>query len=164
MLSVIPSVIILGIVAIVALRLAQRRSSPIDATTERMAASTVLGTATAIQGAHFAEEWKMGFHVKFPALMGLDPMPLSFFVTFNLAWIAVWIASVPLLRHGSIFAFFAAWFLAIAAMLNGIAHPMMALASNGYFPGLVTSPLIGIAGVCLWRRLQRATSRPAPIT
>ena len=164
MISVIPSVIILGIVAIIAVRLTQVRSSPVSATTERVAASTVFGIAIAAQGAHFAEEWSTGFHVRFPALMGFDPMPLSFFVTFNLAWIAIWIGCLPLLRHGSKFAFFAAWFLAIAAMLNGIAHPMMALASGGYFPGLVTSPLIGIAGVCLWRRLQRATSRSAPIT
>jgi hypothetical protein len=36
---------------------------------------------------------------------------------------------------------------------------MMAIASGGYFPGLVTSPVIGLAGVILWQRLQRATAK-----
>ena len=38
----------------------------------------------------------------------------------------------------------AAWFLAIAGMFNGIAHPLLALASGGYFPGLVSSPFIAV--------------------
>ncbi len=158
--SVLPSVIILGLVAIIAGRLAQCRLSPVRAAKERMAASTFLGVATAIQSAHFAEEWVTGFHVRFPALLGLEPMPLSFFVVFNLTWIAIWIASIPFLRLGRRPAFFAAWFIAIAGVLNGIAHPIMAVASGGYFPGLVTSPIIGVAGVVLWQRLLRATSEP----
>ena len=156
--SVVPSVVVLGLVAIAAVRLAQSRTSPIEAATERIAASTALAIATAVQSAHFAEEWATDFHARFPALLGLDPMPLSFFVAFNLAWIAIWIVSVPFLRLGRRAAFFAAWFIAIAGVLNGIAHPMMAIASGGYFPGLITSPFIGIAGVILWRRLRSATS------
>lgn len=156
--SVAPSVVVLGLVAIVAVRLALSRSSPIEALTERIAASTVLGITTAVQSAHFAEEWVTGFHARFPALLGLNPMPLSFFVAFNLAWIVIWIISIPFLRLGRRAAFFAAWFLAIAGILNGVAHPMMAIASGGYFPGLITSPVIGIAGLILWQRLQRATS------
>jgi hypothetical protein len=162
--SVIPSVVILGLVAMVAIRLAQSRSSPPEAASDRIAAASVLGIATAIQCAHFAEEWATGFHARFPALLGLDPMPLSFFVPFNLAWIAVWIVSIPFLRLGRRAAFFAAWFLAIAGILNGVAHPMMAIASSGYFPGLITSPFIGVAGVILWQRLQRATAEPFSIT
>ena len=156
--SIVPSVVILGLVAVVAVRLAQRRSSPVEAEKERRAAAAVLGVATAIQGAHFAEEWLTGFHARFPALLGLEPMPLSFFVSFNLAWIVIWIVSIPFLRLGRRPAFFAAWFMAIAAMLNGVAHPLMAIASGGYFPGLITSPIIGIAGAILSQRLRSATS------
>jgi hypothetical protein len=90
-------------------------------------------------------------------------MPLSFFVAFNLAWIVIWIVSIPFLRVGRRPAFFAAWFIAIGGMLNGIAHPMMAIASGGYFPGLITSPVIGLAGMILWQRLQRATSEPVRV-
>ena len=161
--SVIPSVVVLGVVAIVAARLAQHRWSPAEVATDRIAASSMLGIATVIQSAHFAEEWATGLHARFPALLGLDPMPLSFFVPFNLAWIAIWIVSIPFLRLGRPAAFFAAWFLAIGGMLNGIAHPMMAIVSAGYFPGLITSPAIGIAGIILWQRLQRATAAPVPV-
>ena len=159
--SVVPSIVVLGLVALVAVQLARRRLSPDRAAKERTAASAMLGIATAIQSVHFAEEWATGFHARFPALLGLDPMPMSFFVSFNLAWIGIWIASIPFLRSGRRPAFFVAWFLAMAGMLNGVAHPLMALASGGYFPGLVTSPVIGLAGVVLWQRLQSATSEPA---
>ena len=164
MLSVLPSVAILGLVAIVAALLAQRRVLPVDAAKERISASKVLGIATAIQSAHFVEELVTGFHARFPALVGLDPMPLSFFVSFNLVWIAIWVISIPFLRLGRKPALFAAWFLAIAGALNGVAHPMMAIASGGYFPGLFTSPIIGVAGVILWQRLKKATSEPALIS
>lgn len=156
--SVIPSLVVLGLVAIAALGLLHRRLSPVGAEHERIAASRALAVATVFQSTHFSEEWMTGFHTRFPALLGLEPMPLWFFVPFNLVWIAVWIVSIPLLRRGRAFAFFAAWFMAIAGVLNGIAHPMMALASGGYFPGLLSSPLVGLAGVILWRRLQRSTS------
>ena len=164
MFSVLPSIAVLGMVAIVAARLAQSRSSPMEAAAERTAASAALGIATAIQGAHFVEEWVTGFHVRFPALLGLDPMPLSFFVAFNLGWLAIWIISIPFIRGGRRGAFFAAWFLAIAGILNGVAHPLMAISSGGYFPGLITSPFIGVAGVVLWQRLQAAASEPVRIT
>ena len=163
MLSILPSIAVLGAVAVLALRLALRRSSPVEAEQERVSASVALGIATAIQSVHFAEEWATGFHIRFPGLLGLEPMPLSFFVAFNLAWIVIWIASIPLLRLGRKPAFFAAWFIAIAGVLNGIAHPLMAIAASGYFPGLFTSPLIGLAGVVLWRRLQSATAEPVHV-
>ena len=140
------------------LPLALRRPSPDDLAAERATASKVLALTTVVQGGHFIEEWVMGFHIRFPALFGLEPMPLSFFVVFNLVWIMIWIDSIPFLRSAYKFAFFAAWFLAIAGMLNGLAHPLMAVASGGYFPGLLTSPFIGVASYYLWRRLQSATS------
>lgn len=155
--SIIPSIAILGLVALVALRLALSRPSRAEYSTERNIASRVLGLATAVQSAHFAEEWATGFHVRFPALLGLEPMPLSFFVVFNLTWITIWIASIPLLQSGRRLGFFAAWFLAIAGMLNGVAHPLLSFAAGGYFPGLASSPFIGLAGIYLWRRLKDAT-------
>lgn len=155
--SLVPSIAVLGPVAFVAIQLSRLRLSPAKFATERVTASRALGLATAVQSVHFAEEWATDFHVRFPALFGLEPMPLVFFVVFNLTWIAIWIASIPLLRSARKLGFFAAWFLAIAGMLNGLAHPLMALASGGYFPGLVSSPFIGLVSIYLWRRLQGAT-------
>lgn len=158
MLSLVPSLVVLGLAALAAAQLARYSSSPTGFAAERQAASRALALATIVQSAHFAEEWMSGFHVRFPALFGLEPMPLSFFVGFNLAWIAIWFASVSALRRAKKPAFFAAWFLAIAGMVNGIAHPAMAVVSGGYFPGLISSPFIGLVCVLLWKRLRSATS------
>ena len=156
--SLIPSILVLSLVALVAALLAIRRSSPEELVKERTAASKVLIVTTLIQGAHFIEELATGFYIRFPALFDSEPMPLTFFVLFNIGWITIWIASVPFIRSARKFAFFAAWFLAIAGMLNAVAHPAMAIASGGYFPGLISSPIIGLAGVILWVRLQAATA------
>jgi hypothetical protein len=42
-------------------------------------------------------------------------------------------------------------------MFNGIGHPLLAIAQAGYLPGLVSSPLVGVAGIWLWVRLRGAT-------
>lgn len=156
--SLVPSILVLGLAAFAALQLTLRRPSSTELTVERGAASQALAFATAIQSGHFVEEWATDFHARFPALFGLEPIPLSFFVAFNLTWIVIWIASVPFLRFAHKPAFFAAWFLAIAGMLNGVAHPLMSVASGGYFPGLISSPFVGLVSIYLWYRLHGATS------
>ena len=157
LLSFLPSIIVLGLVAAAAARLAQKPAED-EHQPERAKAARMLGIATIIQGIHFIEEAATGFHERLPALIGQPGMPLSIFVAFNLVWLVIWMASVPGLSDGRRGAFFAAWFLAIAGILNGIAHPLLALASNGYFPGLVTSPFIGAAGVWLYLSLRRAAN------
>lgn len=163
MLSMIPSIVILGIAAAVALFLARYRRTAPRNTTERFAASRALALATGIQSVHFVEEAVGGFHEEFPALLNLPAMPMSAFVAFNLTWIAIWIASIAGLRSSRPAAFFAAWFLAIAGTLNGIGHPLMAVASGEYFPGLVSAPFIGLASVWLWIQLRKATSPVASV-
>ncbi|MBW2416397.1 MAG: HXXEE domain-containing protein [Deltaproteobacteria bacterium] len=123
----------------------------------RIAAGRALALAVGIQGVHFAEETATGFHERLGALLGLPGIPLLVFVVFNLIWLCIWVASIPGVRSARPAAFFAAWFLAIAGMLNGVAHPLLAIAAGGYFPGLVSSPLIGGASVWLWLRLRGAT-------
>jgi len=161
MTSVLPSAIILGLAALPALLLAYFRRPPADNGKERLAASQALAVTVAIQAVHFIEELATGFPDRFPALFGQPGMPYSFFIAFNLAWIAIWVASIPGLRLAQPATYFAAWFLAIAGMLSGIGQPLMAIQSGGYFPGLVTAPLIGVAGVWLWRRLYAATASSA---
>ena len=159
MLSVLPSFVVLGLAALAALLLALSRPSSPEKEMERHAASHALALAVGVQSVHFAEETATGFHERLPALFGLPGMPASVFVAFNLLWLGIWCASILGLRSARIAAFFAAWFLAIAGILNGIAHPLLAVAVGGYFPGLVTSPFIGGASVWLWLRLRRATDR-----
>ena len=154
----LPSLLVLGLLAGMALHLARTRKPLANQDNQVLAASRALGLATAVQFVHFSEEWVTGFNVRFPALFGLEPIPEATFVVFNLAWIAIWIVAIPMLRAARTFAFFVAWFLAIAGLTNGIAHPLLAAVTDGYFPGLVSSPLIGMAGFYLWRRLEVATS------
>ena len=101
---------------------------------------------------HLTEELKAGFHERFPQLLGLAPWTPSLFLAFNLGWLILWsfgtLARAP---HPIVLATF--WFLALASALNGLAHPALAWATGGYFPGLWTSPLVGVFGVLLIRKL-----------
>ena len=160
--SVLPGLIVLGVAALVALLFAIFRSTPPDNNRERQAASRALAATTAIQAIHFVEELAAGFPAKFPALFGLPPMSTTYFIVFNLAWLAIWVASIPGLRLGQRATYFAAWFLAIAGIINGIGHPAIAIYVKGYFPGLLSAPLIGVAGFWLFSRLFAATRPPGP--
>jgi Protein of unknown function with HXXEE motif len=125
---------------------------------ERTAGIFLLGLA--VQSLHFMEEFVTGFEQRFPALLGLPAWSERFFVAFNLVWISTWILSAVGLQRGYRAALFPVWFFAIAAMANGIAHPLLAVVAKGYFPGLITSPVLGVLGVLLWRRLQELTGSP----
>jgi hypothetical protein len=41
---------------------------------------------------------------------------------------------------------------------NGVAHPLLSVATGGYFPGLFTSPVVGGIGLVLLSRLWKATA------
>lgn len=118
----------------------------------RLALLTVL-----LQSAHFVEELARGLHQRLPELLGLPPMSLALFVTFNLFWIAVWLLAVVGIRMRIRAALFPTWFLAIATTLNGVIHPLLALAERAYFPGLWTSPVVGAVGAILLFRLAQYT-------
>jgi hypothetical protein len=119
-----------------------------------------LACALVAQCAHFAEELVTGFYGRFPALLGLAPWSATFFVAFNLAWIVLWTLSIVGVRRGFVPALAPAWFLALALVLNGIAHPLLAWREGGYFPGLATAPIVLPFGLLACRRLAVLT-RPA---
>lgn len=154
--SLLPSILILGTLALVALVLTGARPVSADPALRRGAARA-LALATAVQAAHFMEEAIGGLHRELPAFFGQPAMPFNVFVAFNVAWLGIWTWSAWGIVAARPIAVFAAWFLAIAGAFNGIAHPLLAVGTGGYFPGLVSSPFIGVAGVLLWRRLNRAT-------
>jgi hypothetical protein len=106
------------------------------------------------------EEFVTGFEQRFPALLGLPAWSERFFVAFNLVWLSLWILSAVGLQRGYRAALFPVWFFAIAAMANGIAHPLLAVVAKGYFPGLITSPVLGVLGVLLWLSLLALTRYP----
>ena len=112
----------------------------------------------ALQALHFSEELTTAFYQRFPERLGLAPWSVEFFVVFNLIWLALWLLAVWLARAGRAPAYAAImlWFLGIAAIGNGIAHPILAVLARGYFPGLITSPFLGLAGLFLVRALLSA--------
>ncbi|MDP9161240.1 MAG: hypothetical protein M3O09_13555 [Acidobacteriota bacterium] len=100
---------------------------------ERTARLLLIGVAA--QRLHFMEEFVTGIQDRLPALLGLPPLRENFVVAFNLTWLSVWILSAIGLQKGYWFALFPVWFFAIAAIVNGIARPMLAVVAHGYFPG-----------------------------
>lgn len=117
----------------------------------------------AVQCIHLVEEFVTGFYMSWPRFLGLMAWSPEFFVAFNVIWIAIWILSAVVLwraPHGSRVARWALvpiWFFALGMTLNGVAHPLLALQARGYFPGLVTSPMVGVFGIILWSRLLKFT-------
>jgi hypothetical protein len=147
----------LDLAAAVALWLTVVRG-PIVASDAALRKTMVVATLTlACQAAHFAEELRTGFASRFPGFLGLSAWPPSFFLSFNLLWIVLWGVSIPALGARWRAALFPLWFLAIASLANGLAHPLLTAATRSYFPGLLTSPLVLVAGFLLVRRLSTAT-------
>jgi hypothetical protein len=117
----------------------------------------IFSAAIAGQCIHFAEELATGFYQRFPVILGLSPWTPEFFAWFNLGWIAVWVLAAFGLRIGVVAALVPSWFLALASLLNGVAHPLMTVREGAYFPGLYTSPLVGVLGILLLRALGNLT-------
>ena len=143
----------LWVAAVAALVLALAgRARPLDSPRVRAAACA----AVALQLAHCTEEYLTGFAQQFPPVLGLSPWSSGFFLAFNASWLLVWAAAIgALFRDRTPLAARAAlWFLALAGMLNAVAHPLLALRAGGYFPGLVTALPLGLAGGVLAARLS----------
>lgn len=115
------------------------------------------GLGVFVQALHFIEERSTGFPEAFPALIGFDAWSEAFFTGFNLAWIVIWIASAVGIAAGWRVAYFPVWFFALAACVNGVAHPLIAVATGGYFPGLWTALVVGVIGAALLRMLWQET-------
>jgi hypothetical protein len=161
--SLLTGTIALTVLAVVALLLTVSRwPRTIEAVAWRRLRVVYLA-AIGSQAAHFAEELSNGFYLRFPEQLGLSPWSPNAFIILNGFWLVVWVVSLLGLRRYFRVAAFPAWFLALAGIVNGVAHPLLALRVGGYFPGLFTSPLVFVAGLLLLRELNRATTprRPA---
>ncbi|HEU4429885.1 MAG TPA: HXXEE domain-containing protein [Myxococcota bacterium] len=151
----------LGVAAAAAMLITVSRG-PIEAGRPALrAAAHFAVVATVAQLLHFAEELIAGFHQRFPEQLGLAAWPRSFFISFNLFWLGAWALSSWGLLASRRLAVAALWFLGIAGLANGVVHPLLSIRVGGYFPGLITSPFIGLAGVLLIRRLSSISRRPA---
>lgn len=157
--SVLVGTMGLATAAIAAVILTVSRQIHLSTVRELNRVRQIVAMAVFLQCVHFAEEWSTGFQTRFPEMLGLVPWSNAFFVSFNVTWIAIWCICIAFLRNRPRILWFPVWFLAIASVANGIVHPVLSVVSGGYFPGLWTSPLVGIAGVVLLRALIRLTSQ-----
>jgi hypothetical protein len=153
--SVILGTLGLTLAAIVALVLTYSRAGVAGehvARVRRIATFAVVG-----QAAHFSEEYLHQFYIRFPAQLGLAPWSEGFFVSFNVIWLVAWLLAIASLIRFPRLAAFPLWFLAIACVANGVVHPLLSLAVGGYFPGLWSSPVVGILGLMLVNAIASAT-------
>lgn len=111
----------------------------------------------AVQCAHFGEEYLTSIHTLFPPLFGLASVPARFFVGFNVFFIMLWLVCSYGVKQGLRAAYFPVWFFGLAMCLNGIIHPLLAVWVGGYFPGLLTSPVAGVMGVLVTKKLIQST-------
>jgi uncharacterized protein with HXXEE motif len=153
----------LAVAAVVAFLLTLIRQAPKPDPQRRDRVINLLLIGISLQCLHFLEEFVTRFNVRFPQELGLPAWSGEFFVAFNLCWTAVWILSAVGLRYNWRLAHFAVWFFIVAMLLNGVAHPVLAIAVGGYFPGLWTSWLVGFIGVILGQNFWKFTS-PTPIS
>jgi hypothetical protein len=146
------------IALIAAALLAMRRPLPALSDRDRRHLVLLGLVAVAVQVAHFGEELSREFFAAFPRLLGLSPWSRRAFIVFNVAWLAVWLLSLPAAARGNRLAQWPLWFLALALLMNGIAHPVLAVLVHGYFPGLVTSVAAFLAGGVMLKWLMRVTA------
>ncbi len=147
----------LSIAGVAALFLTLSRGGVAGSRPQLRAAIRLAIVAVLLQSAHFAEEYATGFYHRFPEMLGLTPWSLRFFVSFNLFWLAVWALSIWGFAARRRVALFPLWFLGIGCVANGVVHPLFSVRTAGYFPGLLTAPFVGIAGILLLRRLFLVT-------
>jgi hypothetical protein len=147
----------LSVAALAAVLITLSRGHPAPAPAALQAVARVAALAVIVQSAHFAEELATGFHRRFPQQLGLAPWPLSFFISFNVFWLLAWTVGCRGLVRGRQAAVATLWFLGIAGLANGVAHPLLSLGAGGYFPGLVSSPFVFVLGFLLVRRLADVT-------
>jgi Protein of unknown function with HXXEE motif len=112
-------------------------------------------TGIIIQCFHFAEEYYTGFQEKFPLLFDYTWSDRQF-ITFNLAWIVIFIVSGFCVSKKIKTAYLFLWFFVFTGEIaNGIFHPLLSLYQQSYFPGLYTSFLHFINGILLFRELWK---------
>jgi len=117
------------------------------------------------QAAHSIEEYVTRLYEVFaPArfvssLVG-DDLSLGFLVVnASLVAFGLWCWAVPV-RRGWRAARGLAWFWALLELGNGVGHSVFALSRGGYFPGVLTAPLLLLLAAWLAALLAGPASRP----
>jgi hypothetical protein len=117
------------------------------------------------QGAHSIEEYVTRLYevfapARFVSSLVSKDLALGFLVVnFALVTFGLWCWAVPV-RSGWHAAHGLVWFWTILELGNGIGHSALALSRGGYFPGVVTAPLLLLFAAWLAVLQSRQGARP----
>ncbi len=107
-----------------------------------------------IQCLHFAEEYVTDFHVELPNLLGQEPYPLDYWLTFNMtAYFFFIIGGIAIYKKKKEYMILPLFFIVIGVLLNGLGHVLLSIYSGGYFPGLYSALLYVLLGPILIKRI-----------
>lgn len=113
--------------------------------------------AIVVQCMHFTEEFLAGFQRQFPKLFGSEWSDAQF-MTFNMAWLAVFVLAGLGVYLGIKLAYLVVLFLAlIGGIGNGAGHLLLSATQRRYFPGVITAPLCLLVGIAVLTRLFGGT-------
>ena len=113
-----------------------------------------------LQAAHSFEEYSTGLYDTFEYIQSITELVAGDrargFAILNSAFVVfgLWCYLVPI-RRGWPSARGWAWLWVVIELFNGILHPGLALSSGGYFPGVITAPLLFVVAAWLAVRLSR---------
>lgn len=156
--SYLPSILALGTLLITSVVLTVVRPHLRPGVRMSSRFSVVVGLTILAQCLHFLEELRSHLFVRLPEAFGLQPFSETAFVWFNVTWLAIWIIALLLVRAGVVAAVCPLWFLGLGMVLNLLAHPILAWRAGGYFPGVLTAPLVGVLGILVIVELARVTA------
>ena len=156
--SLMPSLVALSFPALAAIVLTAIRPHIRMDRVARSRFLIVLGLTIIGQFFHFVEELLSELYVELPSMFGFPPVSESFFMRANLAFLAIWVVALFALRRGIVIGLLPLWFLGWAELLNLFLHPVLALWTGGYFPGVVTAPIVGVLGILSLKELFGVTT------
>lgn len=114
--------------------------------------------AIALQLIHFTEEYLTGFTTKLPKILGGEPYPVDYWLTFNMIAYAIFIlGGIALFKKMKEWMIIPVFFILIGVLFNGVAHLLLAVYVGGYFPGLFTALIYLVLGPLLLLKINEIT-------
>lgn len=116
------------------------------------------------QAAHSVEEWVFALWDRLPiarvasGLVAADPRVGFALLNASLVAFGLWCWAVPV-RGGWAAGPTLVWGWIAVEIGNGVGHPALALAAHGYFPGVVTAPILLVTALALATSLVREGER-----
>jgi hypothetical protein len=111
-----------------------------------------------LQFLHFTEEYLTDFVTAVPALLGQEPYPVDYWITFNMvAYFLFALGGIAIFRDWKEHMIVPLFFIVVGVLFNAAGHILLTLYTGGYFPGLFTAILYAYLGPVILRRIRSET-------